>query len=47
MSTLPCLVVATLTPKGTGRVRAGDQDDTVIIPYTTVMKKIKGNNMAG
>ncbi len=43
VSTLPCLVVATLTPKGQD-VSGRDQDDTVILPYTTVMKKIKGNN---
>jgi putative ABC transport system permease protein len=35
--------VATLRPKGLS-VSGQDQDDTVIMPYTTVMKKIKGNN---
>ena len=40
---LPCKVVATLRPKGLS-VSGQDQDDTVIMPYTTVMKKIKGNN---
>jgi putative ABC transport system permease protein len=38
---LPCLVVAVLETKGptaTGQ----DQDDTLLMPYTTVMKKIKG-----
>ncbi|MFL5612511.1 MAG: ABC transporter permease [Gemmatimonadaceae bacterium] len=40
---LPCKVVATLRPKGLS-VSGQDQDDTVIMPYSTVMKKIKGNN---
>ena len=40
---LPCKVVATLKPKGLS-VSGQDQDDTIIMPYTTVMKKIKGNN---
>ena len=40
---LPCKVVATLQPKGLS-VSGQDQDDTVLMPYTTVMKKIKGNN---
>ena len=40
---LPCKVVATLRPKGLS-VSGQDQDDTVIMPYTTAMKKIKGNN---
>jgi putative ABC transport system permease protein len=38
---LPCQVVATLQPKGLS-VSGQDQDDTVILPYTTVMKKIRG-----
>ncbi len=40
---IPCRVVATLQPKGLS-VSGQDQDDTVILPYTTAMKKIKGNN---
>ncbi len=40
---LPCKVVATLQPKGLS-VTGQDQDDTVILPYTTAMKKIKGIN---
>ena len=40
---LPCKIVATMKPKGLS-VSGQDQDDTVIMPYTTVMKKIKGNN---
>jgi putative ABC transport system permease protein len=39
--TLPCKVVATLRPKGLD-LSGRDQDDTVIIPYTTAMKKLKG-----
>jgi putative ABC transport system permease protein len=39
--TLPCKVVATLRPKGLD-LSGRDQDDTVILPYTTAMKKIKG-----
>ncbi len=38
---LPCQVVATLEPKGLA-LSGQDQDDTVILPYTTVQKKIKG-----
>jgi len=41
LSNLPCKVVATLQPKGLS-VSGQDQDDTVLLPYTTVMKKIKG-----
>ena len=40
---LPCKIVATMKPKGLS-VSGQDQDDTVIMPYTTAMKKIKGNN---
>jgi putative ABC transport system permease protein len=38
---LPCKVVATLHPKGLS-LSGQDQDDTIILPYTTAMKKIKG-----
>ncbi|HVH09126.1 MAG TPA: ABC transporter permease [Gemmatimonadales bacterium] len=38
---LPCRVVATLQPKGLS-VSGQDQDDTLILPYTTAMKKLKG-----
>ena len=38
---LPCRVVATLQPKGLS-ISGQDQDDTVIMPYTTVLKKIRG-----
>ncbi len=38
---LPCKVVATLHPKGLS-VSGQDQDDTLILPYTTAQKKLKG-----
>jgi putative ABC transport system permease protein len=41
VSTLPCKVVATLQPKGQS-LSGQDQDDTVILPYTTAQKKLKG-----
>jgi len=41
VSNLPCKVVATLHPKGLS-LSGQDQDDTIIIPYTTAQKKLKG-----
>src|SRR6195256_3292575 len=41
VTNLPCKVVATLHPKGQS-LSGQDQDDTVILPYTTAQKKIKG-----
>jgi putative ABC transport system permease protein len=38
---LPCKVVATLAPKGLA-VSGQDEDDLIVLPYTTVQKKIKG-----
>src|SRR5215831_2306404 len=38
----PCKVIAVLGPKGLS-VSGQDQDDTIILPYTTVMKRIKGS----
>ena len=38
---LPCKVVGTLLPKGLS-VSGQDQDDTIILPYTTAQKKLKG-----
>jgi putative ABC transport system permease protein len=38
---LPCKVIATMQPKGLS-VSGQDQDDTIILPYTTAMKKMKG-----
>jgi putative ABC transport system permease protein len=40
---LPCRVVAVLQPKGLSS-SGQDQDDAVLMPYTTVQKKITGNN---
>jgi putative ABC transport system permease protein len=40
---LPCRVIGTLQPKGIS-LSGQDQDDTVLMPYTTVMKKIKGTD---
>ena len=40
---LPCKVVAALHPKGLS-VSGQDQDDTILMPYTTGQKKIKGAN---
>ncbi len=37
----PCKVIATMQPKGLS-VSGQDQDDTIILPYTTAMKKLKG-----
>ena len=41
LADLPCKVVATLRPKGVS-ISGQDQDDTVILPYTTAQKKLKG-----
>ena len=41
INSLPCTVVGTLMPKGLS-MSGQDQDDTVLMPYSTVMKKIKG-----
>jgi putative ABC transport system permease protein len=38
---LPCKVVASLKAKGLSS-GGRDEDDTIILPYTTAMKKIKG-----
>ncbi len=42
VSTLPCRVIGVLEPKGLSTF-GQDQDDTILMPYTTVMKKIKGS----
>ena len=39
---LPCKVIAVLHPKGLS-LSGQDQDDTIIVPYTTAQKKVKGN----
>jgi putative ABC transport system permease protein len=38
---VPCKVVATLQPKGLS-LSGQDQDDTIIMPYTTAMKRLMG-----
>jgi putative ABC transport system permease protein len=38
---LPCKVVAMLQPKGLS-LSGQDQDDTIILPYTTAQRKLKG-----
>jgi putative ABC transport system permease protein len=38
----PCKVIAVLAPKGQSAT-GQDQDDTVILPYSTAMKRIKGS----
>jgi len=38
---LPCKVVATLQPKGVS-ASGRDEDDNILLPYTTVQKKIRG-----
>ncbi len=41
LKSLPCTVVATLRPKGLS-LSGQDQDDTIILPYTTAQKKLMG-----
>jgi len=41
VKTLPMKVVATMKPKGLS-ISGQDQDDTIIIPYTTAQKKLMG-----
>ena len=41
MNNVPFTVIGTLYPKGMSGM-GGDQDDTVILPYTTAQRKLKG-----
>jgi putative ABC transport system permease protein len=41
VSGLPCRVIGTLEPKGFS-ASGQDQDDEILLPYTTVQKKVKG-----
>jgi putative ABC transport system ATP-binding protein len=41
VNSMPCKVVATLHPKGLS-LSGQDQDDTIILPYSTAQKKLKG-----
>jgi putative ABC transport system permease protein len=43
VGSLPLKVIATLQSKGIS-LGGRDEDDTIIVPYTTAMKKIKGND---
>ncbi len=43
VNTLPCRVMGVLVPRGQTAF-GQDQDDFVVMPYTTAMKKLKGNN---
>jgi len=38
----PFKVIGVFTPKGQGAMPGQDQDDTVVVPYTTVQKKLQG-----
>jgi putative ABC transport system permease protein len=38
---VPCKIIATLLPKGLS-VSGQDEDDVIVLPYTTAQKKIKG-----
>ena len=46
VSNQPCKVIGLLQAKGQSAT-GQDQDDTILMPYTTVQKKIKGICMAG
>ena len=41
LRSLPCTVVATLAPKGLS-LSGQDQDDTILLPYSTAQKKLLG-----
>jgi putative ABC transport system permease protein len=41
LKSLPCKVVATMKPKGLS-MSGQDQDDTILLPYTTAQKKLSG-----
>jgi putative ABC transport system permease protein len=44
ISNLPFKVVGVLTPKGQSAAMGDDQDDTIIVPISTLQKKITGQN---
>ena len=44
INNLPFKVVGALTPKGQSAAMGDDQDDTIIIPITTLQKKITGQS---
>src|SRR5437868_6191488 len=44
VNNLPFKVVGVLSPKGTSAAMGDDQDDIILIPITTLQKKISGQN---
>ncbi|HZQ21270.1 MAG TPA: ABC transporter permease [Terriglobales bacterium] len=44
INNLPFRVTGVLTPKGTAAAMGNDQDDTVLVPITTLQKKITGQD---
>ncbi len=44
INNLPFRVVGVLAPKGTSAAMGDDQDDTIIVPITTLQKKITGQD---
>jgi putative ABC transport system permease protein len=44
INNLPFKVVGLLTPKGTSAAMGQDQDDTILIPITTLQKKVTGQD---
>jgi len=44
INNLPFKVVGLLTPKGTSATMGQDQDDIILVPITTLQKKITGQN---
>ncbi len=42
VSNLPFEIIGLLSPKGQSAAFGNDEDDTVILPYTTVQKKLSG-----
>ena len=44
VNNLPFKVVGVLVPKGTSAAMGDDQDDIILIPITTLQKKISGQN---
>ncbi len=42
VSNLPFQIIGLLSPKGQSAAFGNDEDDTVILPYTTVQKKLNG-----
>src|SRR2546427_12383758 len=47
INNLPFKVVGVLAPKGTSAAMGQDQDDVIIVPITTLQKKITGHDWLG